>query len=130
MRRIAPALVLVGVGLALVGCSDDDSDGTDSTADGGSGTESAAAFCADAEVAVATDASTPEDQLEALEAFAENAPDEIADDFDIVVEGFRSSIENQSSLDTPEMQAARSNIEDYVAAECGVDLTPTPTPGG
>lgn len=137
MRRTLIALVSAGL-LAASGCSDSDAgdpnaDGDDSNAAAGS----AESFCADFQALddrFAEDpeaASDPEVVLQALEDL--DPPDEIADDFETMVDVSRSTADIDQS-DPEAMADAQAEIESateaqervsaYLDEECGI------SPGG
>ncbi|HEX5947283.1 MAG TPA: hypothetical protein VFY82_13440 [Acidimicrobiales bacterium] len=135
MRRTFIALAAAGA-LALTGCSDSDSgdpNADDASADGGSGGN----FCDDFQALderFADDpeaAADPEVVIEALEAL--DPPDEIAEDYDVMLEASRNTADVDQS-DPEAMADAQAEIEAageaqarvfaYLDEECGV------TPGG
>lgn len=128
MRRSIIGLTVFGA-LAVVGCSDSEVGG-ESVAAGSSDD-----FCAEfeelderfsADPEAADDVSAVADALDGL-----NPPDEIADDFDVVVEATRELAELDP--DDPdaaeraqelgqEAAAAQDRLSEYLESECGVDL--------
>lgn len=135
MRRTFIALAAAGA-LALSGCSDSDSgdpNADESSADGGSGGN----FCDDfkaLEERLADDPEAAADPEVVLEAFEElDPPDEIADDFDAMLEASRN-IADVDQSDPEAMADAQAEIESateaqervsaYLDEECGI------SPGG
>jgi len=133
MRRTL--IGLVAAGLLFAGCSDSDDDG------GGGGDEASGgdsdSFCSDFQALEDQFAEDPEagavqDTIrEALEEL--DPPDEIADDFEQVLEVFRQTAD--VDLEDPEAQAdaqelaegaaeAQERVSTYLEDECGIE------PGG
>jgi uncharacterized protein (DUF433 family) len=131
MRRSTLALPVLALALG-VACSDSDSGGPDEAAGG-----SADAFCGDfqdLEERYADDADAdPEvvlDELDALEP-----PDEIADDYQQLIDALRetSTLDPANEEDVAraqeiaaETQEANQNVSTFLAEECEIDTSATP----
>jgi uncharacterized protein (DUF433 family) len=132
MRRSTLALPVLALALGAAACSDSDSGGPDEAAGGG-----AEEFCGDfqdLEERYADDADAdPEvvlDELDALEP-----PDEIADDYQQLIDALRetSTLDPANEEDVAraqeiaaETQEANQNVSTFLAEECEIDTSATP----
>ncbi len=130
MRRTLIGLAAAGL-LAVTGCSDSDSGGGDAASSGGGSTEE---FCADFQALDDRFSEDPEaanDTDAVLEALEElDPPEEIADDFQTVVDVTRQTadvdVEDPEALaEAQELSenAAEANerVGTFLDDECGVD---------
>jgi hypothetical protein len=159
MRKMITALVAAGL-LLTAACGGDDDDSADASGGGGGGGSSNSEFCEQATDLFNSsgDTADPEAQLAEAEALQDVAPDEIADDWQKVVEGSRSMAEATADIDPndpnaaaqlneqyqaqyAELMDATNNVSAYLAENCGLegfttsssvatDLTLPPAPGG
>jgi hypothetical protein len=125
MRRILIGLLAV---IGLVGftaaCSDSDDESSTSGGGGGGGGDSAEAFCDDIQAlddrfSEDTEAANDPDQvLEALESL--DPPEEIADDFQTVLDANRQAIDDPESTEGLEEAAeAQVRVSTFIQEECG-----------
>lgn len=114
-RGLAPfALVL-----AVAGCGDDEA--------------STAAFCESTEEvqdAFESFDGDVEAVVDSMEALIDDAPEEIADDFELLLDAFRDAEEGDSEAleslaDDEDFEDATDNIQEFVREECDIDLSDT-----
>jgi hypothetical protein len=138
MRKMITALVAAGLLFAgACGGDDDDSADASGTGNGGGGGE----FCEQA-VALFSDTSNDTDAaLTAAEAL--DPPDEIADDWQKLVEGSRDAAEATANIDPNDPDAAAAfseqyqdlieastNVYQYLGDECGMEGFTPPAADG
>ena len=123
MRRILIGLLAV-IGLVGFTAACSDSDNESSTSGGGGGGDSAEAFCDDIQAlddrfSEDTEAANDPDQvLEALESL--DPPEEIADDFQTVLDANRQAIDDPESTEGLEEAAeAQVRVSNFIQEECG-----------
>jgi hypothetical protein len=153
MRKKITALAAAGI-LLFAACSGDDDDdaATDTTqADGGGGDSNAAdtggggnggSFCEEAaQLFQTTSGLDPDEQLTAAEEL--EPPEEIAEDWDRLIEGSRQAAENTTNLDPNDPEAseefqqqyddlmdATTNVYTYLGEECGLEGFTPPSDDG
>lgn len=103
---------------------------------GSDGSGDAQAFCETVGALDAQDEGAEDSipDVEELDELAANAPDEISDEVELLVEGFKQAAELEESDDPdeafavifglmldPEFIAAMEDLEDYMIEECGMD---------
>ena len=123
-RRFSLVAVLALGGLFAAACGDDDGGG----GVGGGGGDSA--FCDQARSLEEIDDAdlSDEDALEQLQGALDDVPDEIQDDAQVLLDAieaieagdFEFLIENEE-----ELTEATSNLEAFLADECGIDVEST-----
>lgn len=132
MRRTIIGLLIAGA-LALAGCSDSEGDvGGEAAAGSGSSED----FCSgfeeldqrfDEDPDAAADAEAVVDELDQLDP-----PDEIADDYAVVIEAGRSLADldpedpeaaAEAQQLSEEAAAAQGRVSEFLETECGIDLT-------
>jgi hypothetical protein len=132
MRRTIIGLLIAGA-LALAGCSDSEGDvGGEAAAGSGSSED----FCSgfeeldqrfDEDPDAAADAESVVDELDQLDP-----PDEIADDYAVVIEAGRSLADldpedpeaaAEAQQLSEEAAAAQGRVSEFLETECGIDLT-------
>jgi hypothetical protein len=132
MRRTIIGLLIAGA-LALAGCSDSEGDvGGEAAAGSGSSED----FCSgfeeldqrfDEDPDAAADTEAVVDELDQLDP-----PDEIADDYAVVIEAGRSLADldpedpeaaAEAQQLSEEAAAAQGRVSEFLETECGIDLT-------
>jgi hypothetical protein len=113
MRRLA---IVMAAGVALVGSA--------AGCDDGSGDDAARrAFCARVEDLAAGASALPDTpEGEELEALRADAPDEVADDLDVIAAAAGEGAEAES-VSRDELAGAIDSVQHYITDECDIEVT-------